>query len=104
MGAHAGEVGVALTQAEKRASIVGHGPTGNRERSKEGSFLPEGSGDEQSPELVDDVGEGRALQVYEERMAVFEQGLARMPRNSYRKRRRFSDYTVKNCEEASGRS
>ena len=65
----------------------------------EGSLLPEGSGDAQSP--VDPWGQGGALDVYEERMVAFERSLDGMGAPAKR-RRRFSDYTAKNCEEASG--
>ena len=61
----------------------------------EGPYLPEGSGDAESPEEL------RALAVYEERMAVFERGLERMS-PSRRMRRTLHDYTAKNCEEAWG--
>ena len=57
-------------------------------------LIPGGSGGEESPEYL------RALEVYEERMAAFDYWVAsdRQPR----RRRAFSEYTAKNCEEASG--
>ena len=63
-------------------------------------LIPEGPGDTQSPEFWADV---RAAEVYAARMWLFEHGLGsvRYPRA---RRRHFSDYTVKNCEEASGGS
>ena len=42
--------------------------------------------------------EERALAVYEERIAAFERSLNEIGRP--RRRRKFSDYTTKNCEEA----
>ena len=59
----------------------------------EGPLLPEGSGDEQSPEEL------RALEVYTARMWLFE-SLSDIRRD--RKRRAFIDYTAKNCEESWG--
>ena len=61
----------------------------------EGSFLPGGSGGEQSPEDL------RALEVYEERMRGFETGLWLMGLRPHR-RNDFRDYQRKNCEEAWG--
>ena len=66
----------------------------------EGLLLPEGSGDAESPEEPKGCGVERALEVYEERLAAFERGLSLLGRAA--KRRRFSDYTTKNCEEAWG--
>ncbi len=57
-------------------------------------LLPQGSGDGQSPADL------RALEVYELRMAAFEQLLTVMGRRPKRRNRR--DYTRKNCEEARG--
>ena len=57
---------------------------------RRGPYLPEGSGDAESPEEL------RASEVYAARMWLFENPV----RFTLRKRRRFSDYTTKNCEEA----
>ena len=70
--------------ARARAQTLRHG-------GLEGPYLPEGSGDAQSPEEL------RALEVYEERMARFELGLSHMGRRP--RRANFNDYTAKNCEE-----
>ena len=66
-------------------------PGGTNERP----YLPEGSGDEESPEEP-----GDSLGGYEERMWAFERMLDKMGRRP--KRRLLSDYTKKNCEEAWG--
>ena len=64
----------------------------------EGPILPEGSGGEEPPEEP-----RRAELVYNARMAGFEALWAGQaaPGRTERKRR-FSDYTEKNCEEAWG--
>ena len=61
-----------------------------------GLFLPEGPGDEESPEEL------RALEVYDERMRAFELLLDVMGRKPRRRKRRHV-YETRNCEEASGR-
>ena len=67
----------------------------------EGPYLPEGAGDEESPEELERLEDAeRAIQQYEERMRAFEDSLELMNRRP--KRRRSSDYRTKNCEEASG--
>ena len=55
-------------------------------------LLGRGLGTESPEEL-------RALEVYEERMAAFERSLVRLVP---KRRRRFRDYTIKNCEECAG--
>ena len=61
----------------------------------EGSILPQGSGDGQSPEEPRDV--------YQERMDLFD-CVTRVPINGPKARRKvsFSDHTTKNCEECWG--
>ena len=67
----------------------------------EGPYLPEGSGDEESPEEPNwSYMDERALRQYEERLAQFDSWVL-MPWG-VRKRRKLSDYTAKNCEEAWG--
>ena len=57
--------------------------------------LPEGSGDEESPEEL------RAKEVFQARMTGFEEATGnRRPRSV--RRHRFSDYTERNCEECWG--
>ena len=67
----------------------------------EGPILPEGSGGEEPPEELPDtwVDENGRSDAYEERMYAFER-LFDNPTPVRRRRRRFSDYTAKNCEEA----
>ena len=78
-----------------------HTPLGMSD-SEGGSLLPQGSGDGQSPEEI----EYAAGRVYDRRIDAFRSLLAV---NGFAKpakaRRRFHDYTAKNCEEcwASGR-
>ena len=68
----------------------------------EGPYLPEGSGDEESPEELRDI-EERALAQYEERLYAFERSLDQMrPTRWVRRRRMVGDYKTKNCEEALG--
>ena len=68
----------------------------------EGLILPEGSGDEESPEDPLDH-EERAAVEYLRRIGLFEtmleHGIVGYSRKG--RRRRVSDYTGKNCEEAS---
>ena len=71
----------------------------------EGPYLPEGSGGEEPPAypqmvvITTERGvEIRASEVYNARMWLFENGLSGS--SSRKRRRRFSDYTAKNCEEA----
>ena len=61
---------------------------------KEGSILPEGSGDAESPEEL------RAAEVYAARMWLFGESLGSGPKA--RRRHTFNDYATKNCEEAWG--
>ena len=63
----------------------------------ERSYLPEGSGGEEPPEEPSAIQDEAALEAYEERMAAFERSLPFV--GTSRRRRRMSDYTVKNCEE-----
>ena len=66
----------------------------------EGPYLPGGSGGEEPPEDLTELDE-RALAQYERRFRDFEETLAILGRMSRpKKRRNFSDYTAKNCEEA----
>ena len=67
----------------------------------EGLLLPEGSGGEEPPEEPQDVLDAseRAMELYNAKMWLFEQGLSG---HTVRRRRRMSDYTTKNCEEAYG--
>ena len=65
----------------------------------EGPYLPEGSGGEEpSEELTNRV--SRAAEVYNARMWLFSKIIEEG--HTVRKRRRLSDYTAKNCEEAYG--
>ena len=66
----------------------------------EGPCLPEGSGGEQPPEELD-YGQ-RAAEAYNARMWLFERGLSETGARKRLKRGGFSDFTVKNCEEAYG--
>jgi len=61
----------------------------------EGPYLPEGSGDAQSPEEL------RALEIYETRMRAFDHLVELMGRRPKR-RNTLNDYATKNCEEAWG--
>ena len=71
----------------------------------EGPFLPEGSGDAESPEeplhLMGEDKNGRS-DVYQQRMYAFERLFVYSMPKGKKKRRMFSDYTCKNCEEAYG--
>ncbi len=58
----------------------------------EGSYLPQGSGDGQSPEDL------HAQEVYAARMWLFENGYE----PKAKRRVTFNDYRTKNCEEAWG--
>ena len=67
----------------------------------EGSLLPEGSGDEESPEepgreALDKIAEGW----YHRSVRRFEEATERARHG--RPKRGLRGYTVKNCEEASG--
>ena len=76
--------------------MKGRKPTMLAERGgMEGPLLPQGSGDGQSPEDL------QAQEAYDARMWRFEV-LVTSSRAVQRKRRAFSDYTDKNCEEAYG--
>ena len=70
----------------------------------EGPYLPEESeGEEPSEEPRASMFAERdewAIQEYERRLAAFEASLSFIGRS--RRRRRMSDYTTKNCEEAAG--
>ena len=64
----------------------------------EGPFLPEGSGDAESPELAQ-----RAAEQYEFSMRAFHDATGERGRlMRLRRRRSLSEYTAKNCEEAYG--
>ena len=65
-------------------------PAGSR-GGLEGSYLPQGSGDGQSPEEL------RAQEIYAARMWLFENAV-----NAPKAKRKvsFNDYVQKNCEEA----
>ena len=67
----------------------------------EGPLLPEGPGGEEPPEWPGDgsAESEQAFGVYQERLDAFER-LFVYPRG--KRRRRMSDYTCKNCEEAWG--
>ena len=65
----------------------------------EGPYLPEGSGGEQPPEDLEGAVQHLA-EVYNARMWLFSRIIEEGHR--VRKRRRFSDYSTKNCEEAYG--
>ena len=63
-------------------------------RQQERPFLPEGSGDEESPEWL-----RRQLEAYAAGLvAAFTDPVA----GARKVRRAFRDYTIKNCEEAYG--
>ena len=62
-------------------------------------IIPEGSGDEESPELAQ-----RAADHYELSMRAFEDATGQRGRLYHRRRRMFRDYTAKNCEEAYGQA
>ena len=62
----------------------------------EGSILPEGSGDAESPASPEAT--SRALAVYDARLSLLPEAQA-APK---KKRRFFHEYTAKNCEEAWG--
>ena len=81
--------------ASHRAPAAGDG--------MEGSLLPEGSGDAESPEgLQLALWDERVRQQQEERMLIFAGVYDEwVPRR--RRRNVFNDYTTKNCEEAWGR-
>ena len=66
----------------------------------EGLFLPEGSGGEEPPARPGkNSDENGRSDVYQQRMYMFER-LFDFPTSKSRKRRPFSDYTARNCEEA----
>ena len=68
----------------------------------EGPLLPEGSGGEEPPEWPRDPDEEAAM-TYNARMWLFERNITDSSGHSVRRKRRaFSDYTAKNCEEAWG--
>ncbi len=72
----------------------------------EGPCLPEGSGGEEPPEEPYQLAlpwkdENGRSDVYEERMYAFER-LFDFSKGKRKKRRRFHEYTEKNCEEACG--
>ena len=64
----------------------------------EGPYLPEGSGGEEPPEELPELAE-RALQQYEQRLRDFEETLRILGSTRRPRRRRFNEYTAKNCEE-----
>ena len=68
----------------------------------EGPILPEGSGGEEPPEEPQEDEEAllRAEGVYQARMWRFEQVLDKSRTKPKKVRRRLSDYTERNCEEA----
>ena len=68
----------------------------------EGPFLPEGSGGEEPPEELDWAIDAKISAQMLRKERVFITAVGRQGGHGQSKRRRFSDYTVKNCEEARG--
>ena len=85
-----------------RMEVHEHKPVGGSIRM-EGPYLPEGSGDEESPEYIGTRGIDKDAQVvYTKRMESFEALYEGQTPVGKKRRRSLHDYTVKNCEEASG--
>ena len=69
----------------------------------EGPILPEGSGGEEPPAVVQFPMWNERVRIQQERrMAVFELALEGYTPAMRQRRGSFNDYRIKNCEEASG--